>query len=132
MENGTERRANFVVETCPDPSNKKNWQEEDIQGPAGRSMLPDEMIDIMSIPPLCLFPTILPKVPGGGTVIVHQGSALFPTSHVRLQAVMEKKQHEEELARAVSDARSKVNARRISCSTGRNSPEMGKFPTTQI
>jgi len=123
--------AKFLVEKRPDPSDKENWQAEDIQGLVGASMPPDEKIDTTGIPSLCLFPSILQITSGGETVVVHQGSALFPTSHVWIQAVLEKKEHEEELAKAVSDARSKVNARRISCPTGPNSPVVGKFSMTQ-
>ncbi len=123
--------AKFLVEKRPDPSDKENWQAEDIRGFEGASMPPVEKIDTMGIPSLCLFPNILQITSGGETVVVHQGNALFPTSHVWIQAVLEKKEHEEELAKAVSDARSKVNARRISCPTGPNSPMVGKFSMTQ-
>ena len=118
-------------EKRPDPSDKENWQAEDIRGFVGASMPPGEKIDTTGITPLCLFPIILQITLGGKTVVVHQGSALFPTSHVWIQAVLEKKEHEEEVAKAVSDARSKVNARRILCPTGPNSPVVGKFSLTQ-
>ena len=124
--------ARFVVEKRPDPNDKENWQAEDIPGFVGASMQPDERIDTTGISPLCLFPNIFQITSGGETVVVHQGSALFSTSHVWIRAVLEKKEHEEELAKAVSDARSKVNARRISCPTGPNSPVVGKFSMTQI
>ena len=123
--------AKFVVKKSPDLSDKENWQAEDIGDFMGAPMPPDGKIDTTGIPPLCLFPNILQVTLGGETVVVHQGSALFPTSHVRIQAVLEKKEHEEELAKAVSDARSKVHARRISFPTGPNSPVAGKFSMTQ-
>ena len=123
--------ARFVVDKNPNPSDKENWQAEDIQEFTGASIPPDEKIDTTGILPLCLFPNILQITSGGKTVVVHQGNALFPTSHVWTQAVLEKKEDEDELAKAVSDARSKVNARRISCPSGSNSPMVGKFSTTQ-
>lgn len=123
--------AKFVIEKRPDPGDEENWQAEDIQGSIGASMPQDEMIDTTGIPSLCLFPNIRQITSGGENVVVYQGSALFPTSHVWIQAVLEKKEHEEELAKAVSDARSKVNARRISYPRSPNSPMAGKFSMTQ-
>ncbi|CAO1596637.1 hypothetical protein XANCAGTX0491_000471 [Xanthoria calcicola] len=119
--------ARFIVEKNPDPSDKENWQAEDTQGFENVSMPPDEKIDTSSITPLCLFPNILQTTSGGESVRVHQGSALFPTSPVWIQAVLEKKEHEEELAKAVSDARWKVNARRMSSSASPNSPVKERF-----
>ncbi|KAL8877002.1 MAG: hypothetical protein Q9198_004899 [Flavoplaca austrocitrina] len=119
--------ARFVVEKYPDHSDKENWQAEDIRGFENVSMPPDEKIDTPSITPLCLFPHILQTTSEGESVRVHQGSALFPTSHVWVQALSEKKEHEEELAKAVSDARWKVNARRMSSSAGPNSPVKERF-----
>ena len=71
----------------------------------------------IGIKPRCLFPNILPKTAPGETMVVHQGSVLFSTPHVWIQTMVERKEHEEELAKAVSDARSKVNARRTSFPT---------------
>jgi len=60
-------------------------------------------------------------------VVLHQGSALFADSRVWVQGMLEKKEHEQKLAKAVMNARSKVNARRTSFPTGPNSPTGGKF-----
>lgn len=48
------------------------------------------------------------------TTVIHQGAALFPNSRAYMQGILENRQPEKELAAAVSDARSKVNARRTS------------------
>ena len=60
----------------------------------GASMPPDGKIDTTGIPTLCLFPNILQITSGGETAVVHQGGALFPTSHVWIQAVLEKEYEE--------------------------------------
>ncbi|KAL9012462.1 MAG: hypothetical protein Q9173_002778 [Seirophora scorigena] len=114
--------ARFIVEKYPDPSDKEGWQAEDTCGFENVSMPPDEKIDTSRIRPLCLFPNVVRAISGGGRVRVHQGSAIFPTSPVWIQAGLEKKEHEEELAKAVSDVRRKINARRMSSSAGPNSP----------
>ena len=119
--------ARFIVEKYPDHSDNENSQAEDTWGFENVSMPPDEKIDTSSITPLCLFPNIFQTPSGGESVRVHQGSALFPTSPVWIQAVLEKKEHEEELAKAVSDARWKVNARTMSSSAGPNSPVKERF-----
>ncbi|KAI4117371.1 MAG: hypothetical protein LQ345_002383 [Seirophora villosa] len=114
--------ARFIVEKYPDPSDKEGWQAEDACGFEDVSKSPDEKIDTSRIRPLCLFPNVVQIRSGGERLCVHQGSALFPTSPVWVQAVLEKKEHEEEVAKAVSDARRKINARRMSSSAGPNSP----------
>ncbi|KAL8963111.1 MAG: hypothetical protein Q9193_000585 [Seirophora villosa] len=114
--------ARFIVEKYPDPSDKEGWQAEDTCGFENVSKPTDEKIDTSRIRPLCLFPNVVQIRPGGERVRVQQGSALFPTSPVWVQAVLEKKEHEEEVAKAVSDARRKINARRMSSSAGPNSP----------
>lgn len=119
--------ARFIVEKNPDPSDKENWQAEDTPGIENVSMPLDKNLDTSSITPLCIFPNILQTTSGGESIRVHQGSALFPTSPVWIQAVLEKKEHEEELAKAVSDARWKVNARRMSSSAGPNSLVKERF-----
>ena len=123
--------AKIVFDKRPDPSNERTWQAEDIRDWADASTIPNAKIDTGGIPPLCIFPSILRVDVSGEVVVVHQGSALFPTSQVRVQALLEKKQHEEELAEAVSIARSKVHARRISCPSGPTSPVVQKFPVFQ-
>lgn len=114
--------ARFIIEKDPDSSDKEGWQAEDTCGFENVSKPPDEKIDTSRIRPLCLFPNVVQIRSGGERVRVHQGSALFPTSPVWVQAVLEKREHEEEVAKAVSDARRKINARRMSSSAGPNSP----------
>ena len=123
--------AKFVVVKQPDPSDQEKWQAQDMCGLEEASMPPDENIDTTGIEPLCLFPNILQITPRGEPVVLHQGSALFPTSQVWIQGILEKKEHKEALVKAVSDARSEVNARRTSFPTGPNSPAEGEFPLTQ-
>jgi len=122
--------AKLVVVKQPDSSDKEKWQAEDMCGLEETSMPPDEKINTTGIEPLCLFPNILQITSQGEPVVLQQGSALFPTSHVCIRGMLEKNRHEEELAKAVLDARSKVNARRISFSTGPNSPTGGRFAMT--
>ena len=123
--------AKVVIEARPDPSDKKKWHAEDIQGVEEASIPPEGKIDPTGIKPLCIFPNVLQITSPDKTVVLHRGSALFPTSQVWIRGVSEQKEHDEELAQAVLDARSKVNARRTSCPTGPNSPTGGKFSTTQ-
>lgn len=123
--------AKFVVVKQPDPSDQEKWQAQDMYGLEEASMPSDEKIDTAGIEPLCLFPNILQITPRGEPVVLHQGSALFPTSQVWIRGTLEKKEHEEALVKAVSDARSKVNARRTSFPIVPNSPAGGKFPLTQ-
>ena len=123
--------AKVIIEARPDPGDHKKWHAEDIQGVEEASIPPDGKIDLTGIKPLCIFPKILQITSPDKTVVLHQGSALFPTSQVWIRGMFEQKEHDEELAQAVLDARSKVNARRTSCLTGPNSPTGGKFSTTQ-
>ncbi len=116
----------LVVVKQPDSSDKENWRAEDMCGLEVALMPPDERIDTTGIEPLCLFPVVFQTNSHSESVVLHQGSALFPTSHVCIQGLLEKNRHEKELAKAVLEARSKVNARRISFSTGPNSPTEGK------
>ena len=99
-----------VVEARPDPSDHKKWHAEDIQGVEEASIPPDGKIDPTVFKPLCIFPSILQTTSHDKTVVLHQGSALFPTSQVWIRGILEQKEHDEELAKAVLDARSKVNA----------------------
>lgn len=123
--------AKFVVVKQPDPSDQEKWQAQDMCGLKEASMPPDKNIDTTGIEPLCLFPNILQITPRGEPVVLHQGSALFPTSQVWIQGMLEKKEYKEALVKVVSDTRSKVNARRTSFPTGPNSPAEGEFPLTQ-
>ena len=122
--------AKIVVQRHPNPSDEERWHAEDIQGLEEASIPSDMKIDSKSIQPHCIFPNILRITPCGETVVLHQGRALFPTSRVWIHGMLEQKEHDEELAKAMSDARSKVSARRTSFPTGPNSPTAGKFPKT--
>ncbi|KAL8670545.1 MAG: hypothetical protein Q9168_004924 [Polycauliona sp. 1 TL-2023] len=120
--------AKVVVEARPDPSDHEKWYAEDIQGLVEASMPLDDKIDPMNLKPLCIFPSIHQITSSGDTVPLHRGSAVFPTSQVYIHGMLEQREHEEELAKAMSDARSKVNARRTLVPTGPNSPTTGRFP----
>lgn len=124
--------AKFVVVKQPDPSDQEKWQSQDMSVLKEASMPPEKKVAMTGIEPLCLFPNILQISPRGEPVILHQGSALFPTSQVWIQGILEKKEHEEALVKALSDARSKVNARRVSFPTGPNSPTEGKPPLPRL
>ena len=123
--------AKIVVVKQPDPSDQEKWQAEDMRGFGEAPIPPGEKINTTGVEPLCLFPNILQITSRGEAMVLHQGSALFPTSHVWIQGTLEKEEHEEELAKAVLDARSKVNARRSSFPAGPNNPTGGGFPLTQ-
>lgn len=120
----------IMIERRPDLHSKEKWHAEDIEGFEEAPIPPDETVNTMGIQSLCLFPTLLQTTARGETVVLHQGSALFAGSRVWVQGMLEKKEHEQELAKAVMDARSKVNARRTSFPTGPNSPTEGKFSKT--
>ena len=120
--------AKVVVEARPDPSDQVNWLAEDMQGLLEASMPPDDKLDAANLKPQCIFPSILRTSLKGETVLLHRGRALLPTSQVWIHGVLEQKEHEAELAKALSDARSKVKARRMSVPTGPNSPTAGKSP----
>ena len=123
--------AKVVVEARPNPSDNSKWYAEDSQGFGETSTPSIGKIDVTDIQPLCIFPNIIQLTSPNKSVLLHRGSALFPTSQVWIRGMVEQKEHEEELAEAVLAARSKVNARRTSCTTGPNSPMRGKFSTTQ-
>ena len=123
--------ARVVVEARPNPSDNNNWYAEDIQS-AGEASPPQiGKIDVTRIEPICMFPNIIQFTSPNKSVLLHQGSAVFPTSRVWIRGMLEQKEHEEELKKELSAARSKVNARRTSGLTSPNSPMGGKFPTTQ-
>lgn len=118
----------------PSPPDESAWLAQDI------TTLPPLASPSTSIPsnppnpttpPLCLFPLILHKPPSGPslttttttaaadpttttTTIIHQGRALYPSSRACVEGSREKSSHEDDLAQALSDARSRVNKRRIS------------------
>jgi len=117
----------IMIEKHPDLHSKEKWHAEDIEDFEEAPIPPDETVNTMGIQSLCLFPTVLQTTSRSETVVLHQGSALFADSRVWVQGMLEKKEHEQKLAKAVMNARSKVNARRTSFPTGPNSPTGGKF-----
>lgn len=131
-ESARKDEARLVVVKQPDPSDENKWQAEDMCGMEELSMPPDGKIDTTGLDPLCLFPSLLHINSRGETVVLHRGSALFPTARVWIQGMLGKARHEEELAKALTEARSKVNARRISFSVGPNGPPGGKIDTKPV
>ena len=108
-----EHRIN--IKRQPDPNNKTNWQtdEKDILQNSSPPAAETTVDPILT--PLCLFPHISQtNSQEGKEVLIHHGSALFPSSYIWTQAISEKKELEEEVERAVQEARSKVNQRRVS------------------
>lgn len=125
--------ARILIVKQPDASDKEEWQAEDMSGLGETSIPPGhERIDAKGVEPLCLFPSILHINPQGERAVLHQGSALFPTSRVCTQAILEKSRHEEELEKELLDARSRFHARRISVPSGPNSPMGGRVAMAQI
>ncbi len=123
--------AKVIVEARPNPSDNKNWYAEDLQTAGGPSTSPTGKIDLTSIEPLCIFPNITQLISPTKSVLLHRGNAVFPTSKIWIQGILEQKEHEEELKKEMLAARSKVNARRTSGLTSPSSPMEGKFSTTQ-
>ncbi len=121
--------AKVVVDARADASDQLKWHAEDMQGLVEASMPLDDKLDAANLQPQCIFPSILQTTSGGGTVLLHRGIALFPTSQVWIHGLWEQKEHEEELAKLLLDARSRRN-RRMSVPTGPNSPTAGKSPKT--
>jgi hypothetical protein len=111
----------IMIEKHPDLHSKEKWHAEDTEGFEEAPIPPDETVNTMGIQSLCLFPTVLQTTARGETVVLHQGNALFADSRVWVQGMLEKKEHEQKLAKTVMNARSKVNARGTSFSTGPNS-----------
>ena len=99
-----ERRIRIQRE--PDPNDRVNWHTAD-SAMAGTSTDP-------TLTPLCLFPHVSQRSQEGKEVLIHPGSALFPSSYVWTKAILEKKDLEEETERMVQALRSKVNMRRPS------------------
>ena len=123
--------AKVVVEARPSPSDNNKWYAEDIQSVGEASPQLIKKIDLTSIKPFCIFPNIIQLTSPNKTVLLHRGSAVFPTSKVWIQGMSEQKEHDEELEKEMLAVRSKVNARRTSGLTSPNSPIGGKFSTTQ-
>lgn len=105
--------STLIIERCPDAGNRDGWQIEDM--PTVEPVLPtSEKVQDATMKPICLFPKILQKTSKGETMVICQGSALFPDSHVLTRAMMEQRQHDEALERALLETRSKFLARRTS------------------
>ena len=123
--------AKVVVEARPSPSDNNKWHAEDIQSAGEASPPPIKKIDLTRIKSLCIFPNIVQFTSPNKSVLLHRGSAVFPTSKVWIQGMLEQKEHDEELEKETLAVRSKVNARRTSGLTSPNSPIGGKISTTQ-
>ncbi len=92
--------STFIIERHLDGRNREGWQNEDIQ--TIEPVLPaSEKVQDATIEPICLFPKISQRTSKGEIMVICQGSAFFPDSHVLTRAMMEKRQHEEELERAL-------------------------------
>ncbi|KAL8832824.1 MAG: hypothetical protein Q9191_000008 [Dirinaria sp. TL-2023a] len=115
----------FIVRMDPNTYDKEMWYAEDIQLPREGSSL-NEWPAATTKEPMCLFPNIVQTTCEGETVIISQGSALFPNSNAWNKALLEKKSQDLELNRAVEAAVSKVYARRPSYPNGPNSNMAGK------
>ena len=108
-----EHRIN--IRRQPDPNNKTNWHADEKDIPQNSSLRAAETTVDPTLTPLCLFPHISQtNSQEGKKVLIHHGTALFPSSYVWAQAISERKEHEEEVERAVQEARSKANQRRPS------------------
>ena len=102
------------IKRQPDANDKADWQHTaDNDTPQASTLPAGETTVYPRLTPLSLFPRIS-QVREGKEVLIHQGSALFPSSHVWTQAISERKEHEEEMERALQEVRSKVNSRRVS------------------
>ena len=123
--------AKLVVEAWPSSSDDNKWHAEDIQSIAEASTESVRKIDLTGIKPFCIFPNIIQLNSPNESVLLHRGSAVFPTAKVWIRGILEQKEHDEELEKEMLAARSKVNARRASGLTSPNSPTAGKFSTTQ-
>ena len=123
--------AKLVVEAWPSSSDGNKWNAEDIQSVDEASTKPVRKIDLTDIKPFCTFPNIIQLNSPNESVLLHRGSAVFPTAKVWIRGITEQKEHDEELEKEMSAVRSKVNARRASGLTSPNSPTAGKLSTKQ-
>lgn len=123
--------AKLVVEAWPSSNDDNKWHAEDIQSDGEASTEPVRKIDLKGIKPFCIFPNIIQLNSPNESVLLHRGSAVFPTAKVWIRGISEQKEHDEELEKEMLAARSKVNARRASSLTSPNSPKAGKLSTTQ-
>ena len=120
--------ALITITSQPEPQDKAKWQADDLSTlDEEPSIPPDEKLDTASLKPLCLFPQILHTKATGEKATLHQGRALFPTSRVCIEGLLEKNRNEKELEQALLKTRFQYNARRISFSTGPGSPGGGRF-----
>lgn len=116
--------STFIIESHPDAGNREAWQIEDMK--TIEPVLPaSEKVQDATMKPICLFPKILQRTSKGVIMVICEGSALFPDSHVLIRAMMEKRQHEEELERALLETRSRFLARRTSVPNSPISPTGG-------
>ena len=123
--------AKLVVEAWPSSSDGNKWNAEDIQSVDEASTKSVRKIDLTDIKPFCIFPNIIQLNSPNEPVLLHRGSAVFPTAKVWIRGITEQKEHDEELEKEMSAVRSKVNARRASGLTSPNSPTAGKLSTKQ-
>ena len=124
--------ARFVVAKYPGAIDKANLRPEDCFARVEdvSTPLPPTPSDAMTndrevIGPFCLFPCILRTAPaptpkGSDTMVVHKGNLLFADSSVWRRGLCEKRTQQEELAKAVEDAREMVSLRRSSLTAGSN------------
>ena len=105
----------IIVKRQPDANDQANWHSAIPDGPPNSTLPAGETTTKPTREPLCLFPHIFQiRSQEGKEVLIHQGYALFPSSYSWTEAMVERKQHEEEVERAMQEARSKVHLRRVS------------------
>ena len=103
------------IKRQPDPNDKTNWHPPANDIPQNSTLPAAETTMNPTLTPLCLFPHIhQTRSQEDKEVLIHQGIALFPSSSVWIQAILERKEHDEEMERAIQETRSKVNLRRVS------------------
>ena len=119
----------FFIDIHPKASDKARWFAEDTQATQAASNQ-EEILAAKELKPICLFPSILQIVSKSESVVICQGSALFPNSYAWNQALREKKENELEVQRAVQEVRSKIHARRTSFPNGPNGVPRGKLPAS--
>ena len=105
----------IIIKQQADPNDKINWHSADSDIPQNTALPAADSGLNPTLTALCLFPHISQIRPQESKeALIHHGTALFPSSYVWTQAISEKKEHEEEVERAMQEARSKVNSRRVS------------------
>ncbi|KAL8788025.1 MAG: hypothetical protein Q9195_007490 [Heterodermia aff. obscurata] len=101
------------IKQRPDANDETNWHNVD-DIPHKSALPPAATTTNSTLTPLCLFPHISQRSQEGKEVLIHRGSALFPSSYVWTEALLERKEHEQEMERVLQETRSKFNSRRIS------------------